>query len=114
MDANHNRFQERLRRIEGGAVQSRTVRPDGLIVPRRRRSLVVRVPWRSVMLALVCCFLLKGGLIWHQGAVEYADRLAELEGQGGGHAVAAWILSIDPLSAAIANGMTGMIGPPPR
>jgi hypothetical protein len=117
MDANYDRFQNRLRRIEGahgpGAAAGLTVRSDGLVVPRKRPGLKLGVPWRSLMLAATCCFLLKGFMIWHQGEAGYAACLTDLEAQGGGHATAAWLLSMDPVSVAIAGLMTDVIGRPP-
>jgi len=106
MDANYNRFQERLRRIDGAAPLPAGAR-------RRRSRRRIGLPWRSLVLAITCCFLLKGVMIWHQGAADYAARLAVLEDQGGGHRVAAWLLSIDPVSGWIGSTLNATIGPPP-
>lgn len=115
MDANYNRFQDRLRRIEQPRAQGGrdvVVRPDGLVVPRRRR-VHLSMPWRSVTLAVICCLLLKGVMIWHQGAPGYGARLEELRSNGAGHRVAAWVLAMDPVSVAIGAALTRMIGRPP-
>jgi len=115
MDANYSRFQERLRRIDhsvSSADQGVVVRPDGLVVPQRRK-LRLSVPWRSVTLALICCFLLKGFMIWHQGEADYAARLADLGTRGAGHQVAAWILALDPVSVWIGDTLTQTLGRPP-
>lgn len=118
MDANTRRFHERLQRIEGASApqtsREQRVRPDGLIVTVRRRRGRLRVPWRSLMLALTCCFLLKAGLIWHQGEAAYAVRLAALQDQSQGHRVAAWLLATDPVSVALARQATYWIGPAPH
>lgn len=108
MDANYNRFQERLRHINGAAGSGQ---PAG--ARRRQKRRRIGVPWRSLLLAVTCCFLLKGFMIWHQGEADYAARLAVLEDRGGGHLVASRLLAIDPVSAWIGGTMTGLIGPPP-
>lgn len=115
MDANHDRFQERLRRIDHSVSpsdQGVVVRPDGVVVARRRR-LRLSVPWRSATLALICCFLLKGFMIWHQGEADYAARLADLSARSSGHRAAAWILALDPVSAWIGDRLTQTLGRPP-
>ena len=115
MDANYNRFQERLRRIDHSAADmdhSVVMRPDGLVVPRRRR-LRLSVPWRSVTLAIICCFLLKGFMIWHQGEADYATRLADLDDRTAGYRAAAWVLGLDPISSWIGSVLTDTLGRPP-
>jgi hypothetical protein len=113
MDVNYNRFQDRLRRIEGTG-SGVSVRPDGLVVPRRARRLRLGFPWRSLMLAVTCCFLLKGLMIWHQGEPAYAARLAELAAEEGtGPRVAVWVLSMDPVSLWLGRGLTDLLGRPP-
>lgn len=114
MDANYNRFQERLRRIEGAAGADVTVRPDGLIVRRRRVRSRLRFPWHSMALAVTCCFLLKGAMIWHQGEAAYAARLSEMQGGDRGQQAAAWLLAVDPVSGAIGAALRETLGPPPR
>ncbi len=66
------------------------------------------------MLAVVCCFLLKAGLIWHQGEAAYAARLETLQGQSQGHRVAAWLLQLDPVSVTLARQATIWLGPAPH
>ena len=115
MDANYNRFQERLRRLDHSAAaqdHAVVVRPDGLVVPRRRR-IRLSFPWRSLALALVCCFLFKGFMIWHQGTAGYQARLEELSDQTMGYQTAAWLLSMDPVSAWIGATLTDALGRPP-
>jgi hypothetical protein len=115
VDANYNRFQERLRRLDHTSASDDSgvvVRPDGLIVPRRRR-IRLSFPWRSLALAVTCCFLFKGFMIWHQGAAEYSARLAELSDQTAGHQAAAWLLAMDPISAWIGATLTDALGRPP-
>jgi hypothetical protein len=115
MDANYNRFQERLRKLDhASAADDRgvVVRPDGLVVPRRRR-VRLSFPWRSLVLAVICCFLLKGFMIWHQGEARYSARLADLSGQTAGHQAAAWVLSMDPVSSWIGTALTDTLGRPP-
>ena len=115
MDANYNRFQERLRRLDQSVARDESgviVRPDGLVMPRRRR-IRLSFPWRSLALAVTCCFLFKGFMIWHQGAADYAARLAELSVQTPGHQAAAWLLSMDPVSSWIGATLTDAIGRPP-
>lgn len=115
MDANYNRFQERLRRLDNGSAtdgRGVVVRPDGLVVPRRRR-VRLSFPWRSLALAVICCLLLKGFMIWHQGEAGYAARLADLSARTAGHRAAAWILSMDPVSSLIGATLTDMLGRPP-
>lgn len=115
MDANYDRFQERLRRMNpsgAGEGHGVVVQPDGLVVPRRRR-VRLSFPWRSLILAVICCFLFKGFMIWHQGEADYAARLAELSDQSTGHRAAAWVLSMDPVSVWIGTTLRDAIGRPP-
>lgn len=115
MDANYNRFQERLRRLDHSAStddRGVVVRPDGLVVPRRRRFRL-SFPWRSLALAVICCFLFKGFMVWHQGEAGYTARLAELSEETPGHQAAAWILSLDPVSSWIGATLTDTLGRPP-
>ncbi|MGI3186688.1 hypothetical protein [Nioella aestuarii] len=115
MDANYNRFQERLRRLDHSSLaddRGVVVLPDGLVVPRRRQ-IRLSFPWRSLALAVICCFLLKGFMIWHQGEAQYSARLADLSDQTAGHQAAAWILSMDPVSSWIGMALTDTLGRPP-
>lgn len=115
MDVNHDRFQERLRRLDpsaGAADRDVIIRPDGLVAPRRRR-VRLSFPWRSLTLAVICCFLLKGFMIWHQGEADYSARLAVLSDRTPGHQATAWFLSIDPVSSWIGSTLTDTLGRPP-
>lgn len=117
MDPNVNRFNQRVTRIEratSGHLPGHVhVRADGLIVQKRaiwRPS----IPWHSIMLAVLCCFLLKSAMIWHQGPQEYAARLAILSDGTTGHQIAARVLSMDTVSSWLAAQFTAILGAPPR
>ncbi len=118
MDHNQNRFQERVGRINRSSAarlpSNVHIQSDGLIVQRRGRRFRPGIPWRSVVLAVFCCLMLKGFMIWNQGAVSYRDRLAVLDGGSMGQQIAARLLSMDPASVWISEQMTAFLGPPPQ
>ena len=116
MDANSKRFHDRLRRIEGahGAGAQTVIRPDGLVVLRRRTRLRLGGPWRSLGLVVICLVLFKAFMIWNQGEVGYAARLADLESRSSGHRAVAWVLALDPVSLFLARSLTESVGPPPE
>jgi hypothetical protein len=116
MDSNMSRFNQRVNRIERGAVahipQNMYMRPDGLVAYRRP---IWRpgIPWRSLMLTAICVMALKGFMIWHQGTGAYADRLAGLQSGTRGAQIAAQVLSMDLVSIWLAESLTLILGAPP-
>lgn len=117
MDSNANRFNQRVTRIEraaSGRLPGHVhVRPDGLIV-QRRPMWRPGIPWRGIVMAVLCCFLLKGFMIWHQGPQGYVVRLDALSDGSVGHQVAARVLSMDPVSVWVAAQVTLILGAPPQ
>ena len=117
MDPNMSRFYQRVNRIERGAAarlpRNMYIRPDGL-VSYRRPIWRPGIPWRSLMLVAACILALKGFMIWHQGPDAYAARLAGLEAGTRGGQIAAQVLSMDPVSTWLANGLTLALGVPPN
>jgi len=113
MDPNMLRFHRRVNNIERGAAarlpRNMYVRPDGL-VGYRRPIWRPGIPWRSLMLAGICVLALKGFMIWHQGPDAYAARLAGLENGTRGAQIAAQVLSMDPVSTWLADGLTLVLG----
>lgn len=117
MDPNMSRFNQRVNRIERSAAarlpRNMHVRADGL-VEYRRPIWRPGIPWRSLMLAGICILALKGFMIWHQGEAAYAARLSTLEAGTRGARIAAWVLSMDPVSTSAADGLTWLLGAPPN
>ena len=113
MDPNMLRFHRRVNKIERGAAarlpRNMYVRPDGL-VSYRRPIWRPGIPWRSLMLVAACVLALKGFMIWHQGPDAYAARLAGLEAGTRGGQIAAQVLSMDPVSTWLADGLTLALG----
>jgi len=116
MDPNLSRFHQRVNRIERGAAarlpRNMHIRADGL-VEYRRPLLRAAIPWRGLMLVAACALALKGIMIWHQGTDAYAERLAGLETGTRGARIAARVLSMDPVSTWLADGLTLVLGAPP-
>jgi len=114
MDPNMSRFNQRVNRIERGAVarlpRNMYLRPDGLVAYRRA---IWRpgIPWRSLMLVAICVLALKGFMIWHQGTGAYAARLATLEAGTRGARIAAQVFSMDPVSMWLSEAMALVLGP---
>ncbi len=117
MDQNMTRFHRRVTQIERASSarlpRNMHMRPDGLVV-YRRPFLRFGIPWRSLILAVLCCFLLKGLMIWHQGTDAYQARLNAMQAETTGHQIAARLLSMDPVSTWIAAQVTAVVGTPPQ
>ncbi|WJY21880.1 hypothetical protein QTA57_01390 [Fontisubflavum oceani] len=72
-------FNHRVNRIERNYAnripETFTINEDGLVVPRTRRRLRFRFPFRALISGLVCAFLVKGFLIYHLGQEDYTSRI---------------------------------------
>lgn len=77
-------------------------RPDGLLVP-----IVVhdprRIPWKTLMLGIVCLVVLKGFIYAHFGADMVIARVADLENGNISQKVYAYALQPDRVSGWIAT-----------
>ncbi|MBS1300864.1 hypothetical protein [Loktanella sp. SALINAS62] len=86
------------RRLQYG----RTFSIDGnnLIVAHSRKYRPA-FPWRGLVIVVICCFSMKAFLMTLIGEADYADRLARLSEGATVERVGAWLMTPDPVSAAI-------------
>jgi len=108
-DANLQRFDKRLRRINKrhrklprGYIP--VVNENGLIVarPTVRRS-GSRFPWKGVALTLIALFAFKGFLYAQLGAITYDERVAKLASGTAIEQAGAWGMQADPVTLWVAS-----------
>ena len=106
MDRQYQNFQSRVSRISRDRTarshDSFQIKPDGLVVPRRRARWRPRVPVRTLVLVVICLMALRGFFVWHMGAEDHDARIAELARGAMLEAPAVWLASSGPVTLWVA------------
>lgn len=107
MAAAELQFDKRLKRILRRHSKMRhgvahVMTRDGLIVARPRRR-APRFPLQGLLMLIGAAFLFKGLMYFNLGGVNYATRVATLEGGTAVEAAGAWVLQADPATLWVAD-----------
>jgi hypothetical protein len=101
------RVQQRRRRLAAGATLR--VGRDGLVTAHPRRAVLPRFPLRGILMTLAGFVVFKAVLLVQLGAATYEARLESLAAGTAIERAGAWVLQIDPATAALAELATGLL-----
>lgn len=105
-DKRLKRIQRRHDKMANGVVK--TVNSDGLIVARPRMYRP-RFPLKGLIVVLFLGFLFKGFLFAYLGDAAYSERVAALQSGTVMEQAGAWIMTPDPATTFIADGISGLL-----